>query len=433
MTLQPLLPAPGPATAVSADPAVDGLASGAAFGAALAALVGASDADSTPAETSCPPPGEAPCATDLAVLAQLAGLVAVTAPVQAAVTMAAQGPQHVPGAPGAGVPGGAAELVAAAPAAAGPDLTPEPLPSPAGPATGAVEAQDTGPTAAPATSGVPGAVLDHLAGQTAATVTPVAGQPLPDAGGRDTAPPAAAAAVAMGPAAAQASDDLRDGADTTAGDDETASSAPPTGTVSAAVVAPGTSGTGTVSGAGAPGDGAAAGRPAADAVPDQVLQHLTAVRALRDGGHRTVLRLDPEHLGEVTLTLDVRDGAVRLSVSGGAEALEALRSGLGDLRSSLAEAGLALDDVRLRPETATGTAPGTGDDRGRPPGGADAGSTGGPGAGSGRDGRAGDSGGEGGRDGRAADLWRPDPVPRPVSRSAHPDDAGTGSSLDVRV
>jgi flagellar hook-length control protein FliK len=87
-------------------------------------------------------------------------------------------------------------------------------------------------------------------------------------------------------------------------------------------------------------------------VPDQVLRHLESVRALRDGGHRTVLRLDPEHLGAVTVTVDVRAGAVRMAVAGTSEALAAVREGIAHLRSALADAGLDLGDVALRPEAA---------------------------------------------------------------------------------
>ena len=99
---------------------------------------------------------------------------------------------------------------------------------------------------------------------------------------------------------------------------------------------------------GAPGDAA-----------DQVLRHLTSVRALRDGGHRTVLRLDPEHLGEVTVTVDVRGGDVRMAVTGGEQALAALREGLGQLRSSLSRAGLELGDVALRPDSPVSAASAT--------------------------------------------------------------------------
>ncbi|HVN13059.1 MAG TPA: flagellar hook-length control protein FliK [Kineosporiaceae bacterium] len=117
------------------------------------------------------------------------------------------------------------------------------------------------------------------------------------------------------------------------------------------------SGPATVAPDGATSAAAGSGPPAP--VPDQVLRHLTAVRALREGWHRTVLRLEPEHLGEVTVTLDVRSGAVRMAVSGGAEALAAVREGLGHLRSSLADSGLDLGDVALRPEAAAAGAAAT--------------------------------------------------------------------------
>jgi hypothetical protein len=84
------------------------------------------------------------------------------------------------------------------------------------------------------------------------------------------------------------------------------------------------------------------------------------VRTLRDGTHRTVLHLSPEHLGDVTITVEVRAGSVRLHVAGGDAALGALGQGMGDLRSQLADAGLDLADVSLRPDTggAGGTGPG---------------------------------------------------------------------------
>jgi hypothetical protein len=170
-----------------------------------------------------------------------------------------------------------------------------------------------------------------------------------------------------------------------------------------------------------------------------VLRHLTSVRALREGGHRTVLRLDPEHLGEVTLTVDVRGGSVRLAVSGGAEAVGAVHAGLAHLRSSLAESGLALDDVALRPDgaapAASGTGTGTGTDPrdpgSRPFAGADGSTSGGPG----RDGRTAGGEGRGGRDpdGRSSEaqpVRGPVPAPRPAPR-ARP--GGVPGRLDVRV
>jgi flagellar hook-length control protein FliK len=61
-----------------------------------------------------------------------------------------------------------------------------------------------------------------------------------------------------------------------------------------------------------------------------------------------VLHLAPEHLGAVTITVDVRDGAVRVDLAGGQAAVAAVRDGLDQLRSTLADSGLDLADVRLR-------------------------------------------------------------------------------------
>jgi flagellar hook-length control protein FliK len=164
------------------------------------------------------------------------------------------------------------------------------------------------------------------------------------------------------------------------------------------------------------------------------------VRALREGGHRTVLRLDPEQLGEVTLTVDVRGGSVRLAVSGGAEAVGAVHAGLAHLRSSLAESGLTLDDVALRPDAAGASAAGTGmgtgtgtdprDPGARPFATADGSASGGPG----RDGRTAGGESRGGRDpgGRSEPepVRGPVPAPRPAPRARA---TGAPGRLDVRV
>jgi flagellar hook-length control protein FliK len=87
-------------------------------------------------------------------------------------------------------------------------------------------------------------------------------------------------------------------------------------------------------------------------VVDQVTRHLVAARVLRDGTHHTVLHLAPEHLGELTVTVDVRQGAVRLDVLGSGSALTALGQDLDSLRSQLADAGLDLADVSMRSDDA---------------------------------------------------------------------------------
>jgi hypothetical protein len=67
-----------------------------------------------------------------------------------------------------------------------------------------------------------------------------------------------------------------------------------------------------------------------------------------------VLHLAPEHLGSLTMTVDVRAGAVHLTVAGSEAALGALRDGLGALRDQLGQAGLALTEVSLRQEAGDG-------------------------------------------------------------------------------
>ncbi len=92
----------------------------------------------------------------------------------------------------------------------------------------------------------------------------------------------------------------------------------------------------------------------------QVTRHLTGLRTLTDGTHRTVLHLAPEHLGELTLTVDVRAGTVALAMSGQDTALTVLRDGLNQLRDALARSGLDLGQVSM-------TVADPGSDRGRDP------------------------------------------------------------------
>jgi hypothetical protein len=106
-----------------------------------------------------------------------------------------------------------------------------------------------------------------------------------------------------------------------------------------------------------------------DQVAAQIGRQLQGARTLRDGTHHTVLKLSPEHLGEVTITLDVRAGGVRLDLAAGTQALAALQADLGQLRDDLAGSGLDLSDVTL---TSQGSGPGgnnqaTGRDRWQEP------------------------------------------------------------------
>jgi flagellar hook-length control protein FliK len=93
-----------------------------------------------------------------------------------------------------------------------------------------------------------------------------------------------------------------------------------------------------------------------DQVMAQVGRQLQGARMLRDGTHHTVLRLSPEHLGDVTITLDVRAGGIRLDLAAGAQALVALQADLSQLRDDLAGSGLDLGEVTLSSQN---TGPGT--------------------------------------------------------------------------
>jgi len=105
----------------------------------------------------------------------------------------------------------------------------------------------------------------------------------------------------------------------------------------------------------------------------QVARHVGALRTLGDGTRRTVMHLSPEHLGELTLTVDVRNGSVQLAMTGGEAAIATLREGIGLLRDQLADSGLDLGTVSLR-DNATDSgrghrqAPATGGGEGNPQG-----------------------------------------------------------------
>jgi flagellar hook-length control protein FliK len=109
---------------------------------------------------------------------------------------------------------------------------------------------------------------------------------------------------------------------------------------------------------------AQAGAPMTPAAPlpqqpviDQVIHHLTkqhliTSRNLRDGTHQAIIHLNPDNLGQVTVTMDVRAGEVRLDLAAGQQALSTLGNDLGQLRSQFAGAGLNLTDVTLSAQTA---------------------------------------------------------------------------------
>ena len=100
---------------------------------------------------------------------------------------------------------------------------------------------------------------------------------------------------------------------------------------------------------------------------ERVIIHTT----LRDGTHRTVMHLSPDHLGDLTVTVDVRGASVQLSMSGEATAIATLREGMNHLRDQLSDAGLDLGSVALQDSATEGSPqrrPGAGESDGRPGG-----------------------------------------------------------------
>jgi flagellar hook-length control protein FliK len=186
---------------------------------------------------------------------------------------------------------------------------------------------------------------------------PASVPPVRHTGATDATTAVAATASASTQGHGQERSDAGQGGARTSGGEPVAAAGPAGGPTPVAGLLPGAQAAGPGT-ADAPGSAS----PATPAPPvaDQVARYLVGVRTLRDGTHRTVLHLSPEHLGEVTITVEVRAGAVRLHVAGGDAALGALGQGMADLRSQLADAGLDLADVSLRPDAGGpgGTGPG---------------------------------------------------------------------------
>ncbi len=67
---------------------------------------------------------------------------------------------------------------------------------------------------------------------------------------------------------------------------------------------------------------------AAESVAQQVGMQLAAqLRNVRDGNHRAVIHLSPDELGDVTVTLSVHNGDVRLDLLAAPAALSQLQAG----------------------------------------------------------------------------------------------------------
>jgi flagellar hook-length control protein FliK len=129
--------------------------------------------------------------------------------------------------------------------------------------------------------------------------------------------------------------------------------------------APSPTSAGTATGAGAPGAGSAvtsalpttAAAAPADASPvtRQVFPEVTRLVSTGNGTHRVTLTLQPEQLGEVRVTLTVRDGEVLVRMAAGDEAQRALLEGAPELRRVLELTGAT--DTRIVVRDLPGTTP----------------------------------------------------------------------------
>jgi flagellar hook-length control protein FliK len=95
----------------------------------------------------------------------------------------------------------------------------------------------------------------------------------------------------------------------------------------------------------------------ATAVLDQVLPTLPRMVSRGDGTHSLTLKLHPADLGEVHLTVTVKNGTVDVTLAAGAAARDALRDGAGQLRSILDVTGHTAGQLVIRDLPTTTAAP----------------------------------------------------------------------------
>ena len=88
----------------------------------------------------------------------------------------------------------------------------------------------------------------------------------------------------------------------------------------------------------------------------QVVPEVTRLVSRGNGVHRLTMLLQPEALGEVRVTLTVRDGAVQVHLTGGEDAARALAEGAPELRRVLELAGAS--DARVVVRDLAGQQPG---------------------------------------------------------------------------
>jgi flagellar hook-length control protein FliK len=95
-------------------------------------------------------------------------------------------------------------------------------------------------------------------------------------------------------------------------------------------------------------------------VTSQVFPTIPALVSRGEGMHSMTLRLHPADLGEVHVTVSVKNGAVDVTIAAGREAQEALRTGAGELRSLLDLAGAATGQLVVRDLPTSAAAPQSG-------------------------------------------------------------------------
>ena len=101
-------------------------------------------------------------------------------------------------------------------------------------------------------------------------------------------------------------------------------------------------------------------------VAAQVAHAIAPLRLGPDGSHVVTVVLHPAELGSVRVTVELREGAMHVQLSGGAVAVEALRSSLPDLRHQLEQLGtpatsidVAAHGFNRSPEQQPGSGPGS--------------------------------------------------------------------------
>jgi flagellar hook-length control protein FliK len=95
--------------------------------------------------------------------------------------------------------------------------------------------------------------------------------------------------------------------------------------------------------------------PAPHAVTRQVFPEVARLVSRGDGSHRLTMTLQPEALGEVRVTLTVRQGEVHVRLAAGEEARAALLEGSAELRRVLELSGATDTRVVVRDLNGTGT------------------------------------------------------------------------------